>query len=348
MGGRSAGGDVANRAQTDEARTTESGAARRGRRGVIDGYDLTLMDLLTIDGRASTKHLAEQVGLTDATVAARLKELTDRDVLRVRAVVDWRQVGYRASMIFLLRVHGRPVGDVADELATDERVQSVGVTFGSADLVVRALLVDAEDSLRFVTDTISARQGVEVVSSLLEVGVAKHTNELHTGQPMIDALPTLPAAPMLLDDVDRQLIVALTHDARQSLRQIGRSLDVSEHTIRVRLRRLEEGGLVKICAQINPVTTGRASEFAYIGIKLTDPRRSQDVVADLVKRTEFDGLSRTVGEHDLLAFVAVDSRRDLVGLADELRARPDVAHSEIWSATSVRLSAFPWGRFVEV
>src|SRR6187402_2719480 len=41
---------------------------RRGRRGVIDSYDLGLMDLLSLDGRASTKFLAEQVGLTDATV----------------------------------------------------------------------------------------------------------------------------------------------------------------------------------------------------------------------------------------------------------------------------------------
>ena len=88
---------------------------------MIDSYDLGLMDLLSLDGRASTKFLAEQVGLTDATVAARLRELMDRDVVRVRAVVDWDQAGLKAPMVFFIRVHGRSVRGLADELLPTPR-----------------------------------------------------------------------------------------------------------------------------------------------------------------------------------------------------------------------------------
>lgn len=317
---------------------------RRGRRGVIDTYDRGLMDLLSLDGRASTKFLAEQVGLTDATVAARLRELMARDVVRVRAVVDWDEAGLKAPMVFFIRVHGRSVHGISDELLNDPQVHSVSNVFGSADLVVRALLADPADALAFTDDTLGAIDGVEIVMSLLDVDVPKHDNGYHTGAKATGDLPSFPSPALQLDSVDERLLTCLVDDARQSLRQIGRILEVSEHTVRARLKRLEETGLIKICAQVDPGAIDASSESAFVALRAQNAQ-VQSTIDDMVGRSEFWTVDRTVGEYNVLALAHAGSREELADVIDRLRSAPGIERSETWAISALQLSAFPWGRF---
>ena len=317
---------------------------RRGRRGVIDSYDLGLMDLLSLDGRASTKFLAEQVGLTDATVAARLRELMDRDVVRVRAVVDWDRAGLKAPMAFFIRVSGRSVHGLADELLRDAQVLSVANVFGSADLVVRVLLADPSEAMTFADHTLGVIDGVETVMSLLDVDVVKHANGYHTGAARSGDLPTFPGVSADLDAVDVRLLGCLVDDARQSLRQIGRILEVSEHTVRARLKRLEDSGLIKIHAQIDPNAINGNQELAYVALRAQNAH-VQRVIDEMVDRNDFWTVDRTVGEYNVLALAHAATREQLAEIVDEIRSGAGIERSETWALSSLQLSAFPWGRF---
>src|SRR5690606_14164839 len=51
-----------------------------------------------------------------------------------------------------------------------------------------------------------------------------------------------------IDDLDKSIIVALEVDGRRPYRDIARDLDVAEATVRSRVNRLSESGLIKITA----------------------------------------------------------------------------------------------------
>jgi DNA-binding Lrp family transcriptional regulator len=316
---------------------------RRGRRGVIDSYDLAIIDLLTVDGRASTKFLAGEVGLTDATVAVRLRSLMQRDIVRVRAVVDWDVAGLRSPIVFFVRVHGRSVRGIAERLMVDPQVHSVSEVFGSADLVVRVLLADPLEAMAFADETLGTIEGVDIVMSLLDVDVAKHANGFHTGGKVSGHLPAFPTASTLLDPMDSRLLECLVEDARQSLRQIARVLDVSEHTVRARMRRLEDTGLIKLCAQVDQDVSDGTGESAYLALR-TQNSSVQPIIDDMVGRAEFRTVDRTVGEYNLLSYVHAASRADFADVIDRMRSSPGVERSETWPVASHQLCSFPWAR----
>jgi len=60
----------------------------------------------------------------------------------------------------------------------------------------------------------------------------------------------------MLDELSLKIIGELQADARQSFREIGRKLDVSEGTVRNRVRGLTNSGTMKISAIPNPEKLG--------------------------------------------------------------------------------------------
>src|SRR5262249_48097436 len=58
------------------------------------------------------------------------------------------------------------------------------------------------------------------------------------------------------DILDRQIITLLRSDGRRSNREIARRLDVPEATVRYRVRRLTESGVLKISASVDPEHLG--------------------------------------------------------------------------------------------
>jgi len=60
----------------------------------------------------------------------------------------------------------------------------------------------------------------------------------------------------MLDDLGQKIIGELQEDARQSFREIGRKLKVSEGTVRNRVKSLVKGDIMKISAVPNPQQLG--------------------------------------------------------------------------------------------
>jgi len=58
------------------------------------------------------------------------------------------------------------------------------------------------------------------------------------------------------DDVDERILDLLCDDGRLSNREVARRLDISEGTVRQRLRRLEDARAIRIGAVVDPVKLG--------------------------------------------------------------------------------------------
>lgn len=84
-----------------------------------------------------------------------------------------------------------------------------------------------------------------------------------------------------LDNIDRKLLGYLNKDARMPYTEIAKLLEVSPGTIHVRMKKLEQAGVIKGASlQIDYAKLGY-SFVAYIGIFMSKARESFHIVEDL-------------------------------------------------------------------
>jgi Lrp/AsnC family transcriptional regulator, regulator for asnA, asnC and gidA len=132
-----------------------------------------------------------------------------------------------------------------------------------------------------------------------------------------------------LDELDRSIIAELQEDGRRAFREISRSLGVSEGTVRARVRRLEEAGVLRIAAFVNPVGEG-GSRLAMMLIRV-EPQAREELTEFLCSQPQISYVSTLLGSVDVFAQVLV---RDEVALwsfiQNELRSRPGVTSVDFW------------------
>lgn len=103
------------------------------------------------------------------------------------------------------------------------------------------------------------------------------------------------------DDLDRQILVELQQDGRRPFREIGRRLGVSERTVRLRVKRLQDEGALRILAFIDPHALG-THVLAALLVRV-ESRHHDDVVGALASWPEVSYVSSLLGEADVYAQV---------------------------------------------
>jgi DNA-binding Lrp family transcriptional regulator len=137
-----------------------------------------------------------------------------------------------------------------------------------------------------------------------------------------------------LDDIDRVILERMTEDARTSFRGIARDLGVSPDTVIGRYRRMEERGLIRGSTTVfDPVKLGYQGMVAFhIDMDPSSPDGEGDsrrVLETLIKLPNIIVVTRTVGDHDLLALGVIFGVGHLVELSGEIGGIPGVKDLQV-------------------
>jgi Lrp/AsnC family transcriptional regulator, leucine-responsive regulatory protein len=142
-------------------------------RNFLDPIDLKLVQLLLVDGRASFKSLAAEVGLTGPACAERVRKLKERGVITgYRAEVDWGKLGF-------------PIDAVIRIGAAAEQGQSLLKTFRDTPNVIEVLRVTGSDSYVLRVLVRSSQQLEQVIDKIGAYGTV--TTSLVLSAPMRQA-----------------------------------------------------------------------------------------------------------------------------------------------------------------
>ena len=115
---------------------------------------------------------------------------------------------------------------------------------------------------------------------------------------------------MSLDILDLKIVKCLTEDARCTYRSIAEEAGVSEATIKNRIDRLTDEGIIKKFTIIMDYhKLGRAIK-AFIGLKV-QPSKLQGIVEHIQRNSDVHVLYRTSGDVDLLIEVIFEQMEDL-------------------------------------
>jgi DNA-binding Lrp family transcriptional regulator len=294
----------------------------------LDELDTTLLGLLAADPRMSNVSLAQRAGVTDETVASRLRKLLGSGSLAMTALIDWEKAGYAAHGVVRVRTaHGSPAEAVAPLVAAGS-AHVIAVTTGTCEVVIGLIARDASDLRRQFIDTVRALPSVVGASMSLVTEACRH--DLHaTTLPLSGwSRELLANSSLTLDELDLRMIDLLVAHAHESNRWLARRLEVSDGTVRSRLQRLEEAGLLRIAAVSDTVTVGvvRSAAFVFIDVAGDD----EDAVAFL-KTSPFIGtLDRCIGDASLVALATAPTENELHSfLSNEVRGLPNVVRVEV-------------------
>jgi Lrp/AsnC family transcriptional regulator for asnA, asnC and gidA len=126
----------------------------------------------------------------------------------------------------------------------------------------------------------------------------------------------------MLDPLDLQIIRELQDDGRRAFREIARNLDVPEATVRTRVKRLQDQGVLQILAFTNPSKLGHAKLALFFAE--VDPGEHERVVATLESWSEVSYLSTTTGSADLCVQVFCRDDEGQWVLQQRVRSLPGV------------------------
>ena len=146
----------------------------------------------------------------------------------------------------------------------------------------------------------------------------------------------------MLDDIDRKIISILQYDGRTPYTRVADELDITEGTVRRRVKQLAENGTLQIVAIVEPHDLGW-NEAAMIGITVQS-NRIAEVANEIAKLPEVSYLFQAAGEFDFFAEVFCRDREHFVSfLNNQLQKIPGVERTQSFVILKMHKLSYRWG-----
>lgn len=138
---------------------------------LLDDLNRAIIAALQENPSRTNKDIGKRLGVSEPTVATRIRALEEAKVLRVMMQSDMRAMGRPLLALVDINVEGRPPEDVAAELAALDACTSVSIPMSNPDIFCNVNAVDGEDLQRFVDEHLSKIDGIASyeISTALEV-----------------------------------------------------------------------------------------------------------------------------------------------------------------------------------
>ena len=147
----------------------------------------------------------------------------------------------------------------------------------------------------------------------------------------------------MLNETDRKIISYLQYDGRMPYTAIAAKLDITESTVRRRVKQLAESGKLQIVAIVKPKDLG-LDEAAMIGISVKT-NRIAEVADEIAQLPEVTYLFQAAGEFDLFAEVYCRNREHFVSFLNEkLQQIPDIERTQTIFILKMHKLSYRWGQ----
>lgn len=235
----------------------------------LDPLDLKLLQCLQIDGRAPLIRIAEVLGVSDQTVARRMRRLRTTARLRVLGVIDESRRG-RTNWIVRLRCTPDVAEQLAGALARRPDTSYVSLISGGTEVMcaMKPRSRQARDELLF--DRLQRTPRVVSVSAHCVLhsfygGRLDWLNKANGLAPDQQAAlrppPVEPVTdPLTLEAADEALLAVLVRDGRATLTELQAATGQSESVVKRRLERMRATGVLYFDVQFDQEPLGHEVE----------------------------------------------------------------------------------------
>ena len=141
-----------------------------------DALNKGIINILQADPSTTNKDIGDRLGVSEVTIAARIRTMEEQKVLRVMMQRDTRSLGYHLMALIDINVEARRPEDVAQELAQIDECISVSLALSSPDIIIHVLSRDLADLQVFVDTRLAHIEGIASYEIITPLNVVKMDN----------------------------------------------------------------------------------------------------------------------------------------------------------------------------
>jgi Lrp/AsnC family transcriptional regulator for asnA, asnC and gidA len=300
---------------------------------MIDKINRQIIAALKRDGRCSYAGLAKELGINAATVAKRIENMIQEDVISIRAVLNPFKLGYNAHALITLDIDLTKVDQVCAHLVNDHNISLVVTTFGRFDVILLADYPTWEMLQDYITKELPKVEGINKIDAFPIIENKKVYNPLFKYNPSINK-------PASIDEIDKTIIEELERNGRLNYAELARKLGTSLATVSRRVARLKEEDIIKIAAIRNPSVLGYLAN-AYVVLR-ADLNKVNAICTELEAYPEVHLIMTLMSGFEILAGIHLQNPEMLYKFIVEKIAEIDgVSNIETFICAEIRKRSYP-------
>jgi len=146
----------------------------------IDDLDAGIISRLQIDGRTSNTELAKTLKVSEATIRARLKRLTNDDIIQIVAVSNPFKLGFEATGDLNIRVDMKKMDNVITALKDFTELWYIVVTTGDCNINAEFVVKNLAELHDLVYNRLSLIDGIEQINTSIIMKYIKRRYDFGT------------------------------------------------------------------------------------------------------------------------------------------------------------------------
>lgn len=146
----------------------------------------------------------------------------------------------------------------------------------------------------------------------------------------------------LIDNTDQEIMSILQKNSRVTNTEIARRLDISEGTVRNRIKKLVDNRIIRNIAVVNPETLGY-QVHVIVGIQV-EYQKMTEVTRQLKEKQAVHFLGIAAGRYDLMVIAFFrNSEEQLAFFADDLASIDGIVRLETFTVLKMLKTKYLWG-----
>ena len=145
---------------------------------MFDELDLKLVGELQKDGRESHVDLAKKLDVVEGTVRKRIKQLLGRGIIKIVAVPDLAEFGYKFTSVIGLQVRMENLREVAENLAQKQQICYLAFVTGRYDLLAIIVTKSPKELSLFLEKEISGIPSVLRTETFVTLDIIKGSSSM--------------------------------------------------------------------------------------------------------------------------------------------------------------------------
>ncbi len=224
----------------------------------LDLKDRKILYELDANARQSASEIGKKIGLSKQVVVYRIGKLLEMGIIqKFFAILDTSRLGFTTYKIFI-RLQNTDISkqnEIIDYIKNNERIQFFISTDGMFDLVFNVLAKDVNELYAFIRE-LENRYGNYIAEKELVIMIF---STFFSRDYFFDKKPTQirksmffgsEAVPIKIDKMDEAILSILGIDARTSVNDIAKKVNLNADTVGVRIKKLEKARVIQNYAML--------------------------------------------------------------------------------------------------
>ncbi len=270
----------------------------------MDALDYKILSQLQLNSSMKSENLATLLNVTGRTIRRRLHAMKNRGDIKTIAVPNPVLLGFKGWSKIGLKAEPLTDDSIESKLLKHPNIYFVARTFGTFDFFIGAYFDSQEELAYFVNSELVMMPGIRNTETIPIIHPRKYYRfcwpaPLSKGSTKYQRQSELTKA-YEIDEVDRKLFVLKEIDEYTipSIPFLKAKLNISEGTIRKRIKNMIKNEVVKIEITPNPVIL-EYEVWSIIGIKV-NLRSVHEVIDDIIQFPSVYLAATTLGRFNII------------------------------------------------